>query len=499
MGNQKTMKEKTGWLRTLCMVLCLMALVACSLNFAKAEPVTGEVSFEKLHFRLPEGCTFVRESNSILEHGSIIGGAAGYPAPADLTRWDWAKQLHFPEWQDCNLGWFSDGGPGQVSSVEFFSDVPPGKKQTLSTIHHLFWDEGRVYDLWFDRLAAGEGVEDTILASASLGAARPELPYSIGPLPEGIGILRTVGGGILFEDGSQIVGGLTGYPIPEGVYDPYDAWFLWLEDVGIPDFSDDSLFFEGGITAGDTGWRVTFSELATGNRRTHVFHPVGEQVYDFWWEESLLTEQTQAALCSAVRFQAPDVPAAAEETDADKAYGRCHAIMEEVQAGSSQIRSQCVYADGSEVTLEEYWSETGMLSIRRSPSGVEGVLMAEDRLFTSQDAELTWVETAEDYEHTGPWLASFVFVKRNVTWLDTYSDGQTEEIAFLINYPFSEDPGTANSYFATFVFDAAGNFREVRLEVGMLEEETRIITETLVTLEDDAISAEILREYGRTN
>lgn len=486
------------WHRVL--VLCLV-MALCVLYPVKvgAEGNPGEASFEVLHFRLPENCAYLPGDNggSITENGRVIGGVTAFPAWADLSEWDWASKLPFPEWNDVTLGWFSSGAPGQECSVEFFSDVPPGQEQTVSTIHYLFWNEGRVYDLWFDRLTAGEGVESAIFASAGLGAAVPALPYEIGTLPEGIGILRTVGGGILFEDGSRIVAGLTSYPIPDGVYDPYDAWFLWLEDVGIPDYSDDSLFFEGGITAGENGWKVTFSNQSTGDRRTHVFHPAGNMVYDFWFEESMLSEQTQEELRRAVRYQAPAETPAVEQSESDQAFARCFAVMDAVQSGSYQIQSQCVYADGSVTTAEEYWSDAGLLRICRSETETTGMLVAEDRLFISQDPNLTWEEKPKDYEHTGPWLAAFAFQKRNVTWLDTFSNDQGEEIAFMVNYPFLDNPGTAKSYLATFFFDDAGNFREVRLEVGMLEEETRVITETIVTMDAEVISAEIQREYTR--
>lgn len=71
-----------------------------------------------------------------------------------------------------------------------------------------------------------------ILFTAALGGAKANLPYQFN-LPEGYAVSYE-DGNALITDGTQVVGGVAAYPIPDGVYDPYDKWFNWLADVGIP-------------------------------------------------------------------------------------------------------------------------------------------------------------------------------------------------------------------------------------------------------------------------
>ena len=142
-------------------------------------------------------------------------------------------------------------------------------------------------------------------------AQEPEaapLPYRVGDLPTGYSAVHE-DDQILITDGQQTVGGVVGYPIPDGVYDPYDKWFDWLEDVGIPDYEDGELILDSAISDFRGGWHVNFQSTTEGEptvRHSHHFTVRGNTVYDAWLDGTLLDETTAQALYEAVQYIRPE-------------------------------------------------------------------------------------------------------------------------------------------------------------------------------------------------
>ena len=214
--------------------------------------------------------------------------------------------------------------PGDVVSVQFFSDVPEGQERTVLNEHNLYFYEGWIYDLWFDKLTVKPEVMDAILDSVSVGEEKAipvvDMPYTILEMPAGGYDYRTeADGSVTFRKGDSIVGGIVNYAIPEGVYDPNDTIFLWLEDVGIPDFEDKSLVYMGGISDFTGGWSAEFaSNVPEGVeptvKRRHHFNVVGDIVYDFWLDQIQLDQSAQFAFADAVLFVPPVSEAELERT-----------------------------------------------------------------------------------------------------------------------------------------------------------------------------------------
>ena len=516
--NMARWKQPKWWVRIVCAVLCLAILIACGFNPRQAEAVTesGYVGAEELYFRLPAGYTFApqEDGGEIFDGTNVVGGVMTFPVPENLDGWDWLETLDLWEWSDVTLGYYADNSPGDENgmpsyTLEFFSDVPEGVERTVLRVHNLFVGEDRLYDIWFDELATEAAFREGILNSLSFGA-EPEpfvlsaLPYEIGTLPEGFAYEVEGDGSIRFTDGANTVGGITGYKIPEGVYDPYDDAFLWLEDVGIPDYEDSSLVFWGGITMFGGGWKATFaSNVPEGAEitvmRTHYFRPSGDVVYDFWLDELLLDTPTQFAFEDAVRCTAPAMEREAPETAEDIAYAKCQAVMDLGRSEVIHIRSEYRYdTDSSQnYTLDSYWNnELGFLSVPDHPSAEHpAMLYANDRFFTAEEKEIIWQEEAGFDSYTGPWLSSFNFIRKYVTYIDTLESAEGQWCMFRVDAPFDGEEGAEENYFVEFLFDDWDNFVKVQIHVNSFREDSVTLTESIVTMDADTVTVRIEEEY----
>lgn len=334
--NMAKWKKPKVWVSALCAGLCLVILAACALNPKQEEESLGElpriegpadIGAWELWFILPKGCTYeMREiENDIykdtrLTHDHImtdgqntIGGVMAFPIPEDFSadNWDWLHELDLPEWQDETLGYSAGGAPGVEVSVEFFSDVPEGQERTVLNEHTLYFYEGWIYDLWFDKLTVKPEVMAVILDTVSLGEPKPNpttLPYEIGELPQGYDAAVTAEGNILIDNLQGKVGFITSYPIPEGVYDPNDDAYLWLEDVGVEDLEDPNLTISGMFSWSDSnGCALTVVDNLENPTvsRTHYFRFAGNTLYDFWLDDLAVDEVTRSAIRQAVVYQEP--------------------------------------------------------------------------------------------------------------------------------------------------------------------------------------------------
>jgi len=132
-------------------------------------------------------------------------------------------------------------------------------------------------------------------------AATIEIVLNNDPLPQGYFEDHDEDGNIIFTDGTNTVGGILCYPIPEGMYDPEEHMEVLLYEMGIPDYMDTSLYFRGGMTAAGGGWLAEFeSDVPEGEEptvyRRHHFYPIEDAVYDIWFDMILLDYETTEAL-----------------------------------------------------------------------------------------------------------------------------------------------------------------------------------------------------------
>lgn len=339
-------------------------------------------------------------------------------------------------------------------------------------------------------------------------AADPGFPIEIGPLPEGYSHGTDKDNNIIFTDGTNTVGGVMCYPIPDGVYDPYDDTFLWLEDVGIADYEDSSLAYIGGIYGPHGGWSAEFtSDVPDGTeptvKRRHTFYVVGGSVYDIWFDMLLIDYNIEQELLQAVPVSGTLPAETGENLTAEaQAFAKCRAVMDAVQSGSYHITAQSHYNTDTanrDTSTEYFYSDGDWLRItHNSLSERHAALSANDRLFTSRGEEdLIWTEDTSAGDYEDPWLGSFLFIRHNVTYMDTLTDTEGECVMYRCDVYYNDTAGYPPDYFVRFYFDPDGNFIKVQIEVDMLQDDDLIVTESIVSLDTEAIAAEIQKEYQR--
>lgn len=678
--NMAKWKKPKVWVSVLCVALCLVILAACALNPKQKETETdgktqivgpARIVIRDFRFRIPAGCITEKREKNIYEQTddgldvaywefvdgkSIIGGVNTFRIPEDFSadNWDWLQELDLPEWQDDTLGYSAGGAPGDEVSVEFFSDVPEGQERTVLNEHTLYFYEGWIYDLWFDKLTVKPEVMAAILDTVSLGEPKPNpttLPYEIGELPQGYDAAVTAEGNILIDNLQGKVGFITSYPIPEGVYDPNDGAYLWLEDVGVPDLEDPNLYVAGVFSwKGSNSCSLTVEDDAQNPtvKRTHYFRFAGNTLYDFWLDDLAVDEVTRSAIRQAVVYQEPatqqteltfyvegmeekamatlyagdgyslyifdedwvyylddgqpvwesrfnpdvklsvihlkdmplsvaqgwvrrrfegfnliednrgglggtnaegimadlrlissedDVyalccvypleaaegfgtrlavmadtfaltaPAATQELSEEEiAFSKAQAVMMGLQDVPALIQTECRYQNTPEKDYIEtfcYDNELGFLRVTTTADGLDHAqLYVNDRYYTNAGSETSpepiWVESQAPSERSGPWLGNFNFIRHYVTYVDTLLDGENTSYMFQVNAPFEDTPDAADHYFATFDFDAEGNFIDVYLQINPVRDDAYTLTQSIVATDPQVITAKLNGESLRT-
>ena len=343
--NMAKWKKPKVWVSLICLLVCIIILVVCAVNpdtavskdDIHATKIFGEITADPaLNIRekpkassaavgnYPSGeiVTLLETKNGWgrtdkgwihMDYVTTFGGVMAFPIPENFSadNWDWFHELDLPEWQDDTLGYSAGGAPGNMVTVEFFSDVPDGQERTVLNEHNLYFYEGWIYDLWFDKLTVKPETMNEILDTVSLGEPKPNattLPYEIGEMPQGYDAGVTAEGNILIDNMQGMVGFITSYPIPEGVYDPNDDAWLWLEDVGVPDLEDPNLTMTGMFSwDGSNGCALTVvDDLEHPTvQRTHYFQVAGNMLYDFCLDDLAVDEVTRSAIQKAVVYQEP--------------------------------------------------------------------------------------------------------------------------------------------------------------------------------------------------
>ena len=539
--NMARWKKPRVWVSILCAVLSIAVLAACALNPKQEETETNgktqivgpaRIVIRDFCFRTPAGCITEKREKKTHEQTddgldvaywefsdgeSIIGGVNTYRIPENFSadNWDWLQELDLPEWQDETLGYYADSFSGQYS-LEFFSAVPEGQERTVLNAHNLYFYEGWIYDLWFDELRAKPEVMEAILDTVSLGEPKPNpttLPYEIGELPQGYAAGVTAEGNILIDNLQGMVGLITSYPIPKGVYDPNDGAWLWLEDVGVEDLENPSLTVTGMFSwVGSNGCTLTVvDDLENPTvQRTHYFRFAGNTLYDFWLDDLAVDEVTHSAIQQAVVYQEPVMqqPGTAPESEMseeDIAFAKAQAVMMGLQDVPCLIQTECRYQNTPEKDYIEtfcYDNEIGFLRVTTTADGLDHAqLYVNDCYYTNVGSETSpepiWVESEVPSEFRAPWLGSFNFIRHYVTYVDTLLDGEQTCYLFLVNAPFEDTPGAANGYAATFNFDSEGNFIDVYLQINLVRDDAYTLTQAILTMDSESISNTIAQEYQR--
>ena len=514
-------KQPKVWLSALCAGICLVVLAACALNpkqeAADSGPTQGpaDIAIGQLSFVLPEGCTMENADADTDQNGfpgpftltdgtNVIGGVTVYSLPVSYSAdsVEWVMELPMPEWDMPDVSYMADN-----RGVSFFSDVPEGQEKTVSTEHYLYVWEDRVYDLWFDNLTVEFLTEVQIRDSVHLGPSHTVLPYQVGDLPEGYlaDVTSREGIQIRTADG-VVVGAITAYTIPKGVYDAKDKGYTWLEDVGIPDLEELQLSGMFAWDGGD-GCSMTLTDDFQNPtvQRTHRFTVAGNTVYDFWLDDLLVDPGTQFAIDDAISFLPPEEAVGQELSQEDLIFQKCQAVMDLAQSSSAiWIRTSCHYGNTPEKDYVEdfyYDKDIGFMRFRVNTDGSTTAELYDDDYYTAAgavgDTALSWAPARAPETIALPWLSSFNFVKRYVSYGDPLNAEEGVGYLFRANVPFSEEADTAPVYWPSFFFDAEGNFKEVTLQINAAMDNSYTLAESIVSTDRAEISGKLRDEIAR--
>ena len=518
--NMARWKRPKVWVSALCGAVLLVTVAVCAMNPRQGKPleeltrISGPagIGVGDFYCTLPEGYTMeARELEQaktgdgimqvITDGTNVLGGVLHFEQGTiqeNITAL--YRALGVPEEEP--LGYMSGGSAGKNVTISIFSDVPEGQPRLVQHQHNLYYWGDLIYDLWFDEQAMPQDIMESLLNSVSLGGqltySSGVIPYEIGDLPQGLSSFVDGDGSIWFRKGEAIVGGIADYPIPQGVYDPMDEVFLWLQDVGIPDYEDETLMDIGMFTFGGDSCNVTFADDSEPPtvKRTHIFHVTSDTVYDFWWDELQLSREEQDALKDAVRYVQPTLELSEDLPEEELAYRKCKTVMngiQEAQDGGIQIRTLRHSGNTPEEDYTEdfyYAPEVGFLRLTTTAQGeTRGELERGERYFTCQGG--TWTETQAPEVMTGPWLGAFYFVKHYVTYDAAIDLQEGTGYMFRVNAPFDESPDAAPNYFACFDFDPEDNFTDVFLQINPVRDNSYTLTESVVSTDAQAVSARI--------
>lgn len=318
--------------------------------------------------------------------------------------------------------------------------------------------------------------------------------------PDDCEVVEEQGRTVFYKDG-KIVGGLEIYPIPEGVYDPEDKNFFWLEKVGIPDYEDSSLCYTGGITEANNGWDAEFaSDVPPGEtvtvRRRHSFFAVDGKVYDLWVD--CLQVNFQEFFIRFLKKNEETLPT--EERAEYDAIDRCRDVMELVEQGSAHVVRQ---EEESGRTWDFYSSEGDFLTTMAAKDGTmeQGYLYFNDTYFQYGQADNSnnpaqWKAEDGDWEENGSWLGNFLLNRSSVALMGTTQE-PTEECVMLRVDKFFDMESENDHYFANFYFDSQGRFEKVKITVNLFQENEFSFMESIVTLDEATVRNAIQAEYEK--
>jgi len=541
------------------LLLCVVVLAACVINpeetknLEEMTRITGpaSVGVGNLYFTLPEGYSIeMRESevqpegelfrheHIIRKDGEIVGGVYKL-AYSDLgwrNIWDWVENLNVPEHvpEERFMMW----AEGFRTDTPYSAIAAYGKGGVEQSLHHFFEDEILVYDLWFNMELLSEKEKTILLESASLIPSEEStqleedvaqvligsgIPFSLSPMPEGYFYNQDEDQNVVFTDGTNTVGGIVCYPIPEGVYDPYDKGFFWLEEVGIPDFEDPSLAYSGGITSGDNGWMAEFisdvpPETELTVNRSHHFYPIGDMVYDIWFDMLKIDRNTSSRILSSVKLSRTVQPETEKTaSDEDIAFSKCAAVMNAVADGSAHIVSlqknegyegpsgykrTFAYHEGNFLYTSEVLTEGENITEAGEYYNRYALLIVDDAWFSNEGhqgetGEIVW-EACDPVDPTAPWLGNRIWVKSFVAYIGTMTDAEGNTV-FLWRYdkPYEDREDYEDHYFVNFTFDPEGRFVNVTVQVNLYQDNAFTVTESILSLTPETVNAEIQKEYNR--
>ena len=114
-----------------------------------------------------------------------------------------------------------------------------------------------------------------------------------------------------------------------------------------------------------------------------------------------------------------------------------------------------------------------------------------------EDGDIVWTSAQIPDVFPTPWLGNHIWNKSYVTYIDTMEMEEGECLMFRYDAMYADIEGYAPVYWVNFYFDKNGNFLYVSMDVNLFQNNAFTITESILTLDPEAVESEIQREYQR--
>ena len=294
--NMAKWKKPRIWISIICLILCIIVLVICAVN-----PSSEYVPIKSMYGESLLGNTY--ENLTQDEFTAYLQTAYGLDAlqnhlvyhNAGSFQIDFQFSKNVEDWQ-----------------LESAQKLAYDKFYLRDVAKYDLWE----YDVWLIEHISEVSecvmfrifVDDQLKMMGSYPGLNPA-ELKINDLPEGYFYEIDQNQNIIFVDGLQTVGGITSYPIPDGIYDPEDESFNWLKKLVIPDYEDPNLYYLAGITSGNDGWAADFADELDEAKRTvyrhHTFQVVGDTLYDIWFDRLKISFENASEIRKAVSIPQP--------------------------------------------------------------------------------------------------------------------------------------------------------------------------------------------------
>lgn len=314
---------------------------------------------------------------------------------------------------------------------------------------------------------------------------------------------------VLTRDGVD-VGGIQCFQEPDA---PFDYTIEYLRAMGLPEAqeSGEPIAYMIGNDVGGGMIAEFFHELKpeTLNVEHHLYLE-GGLVYDVYYDQNILTDGEAEKFLKTVELK--DTPIHPAQPEKDQSLQLCRNVLEAVQSGSYQIsvdrKNEGDHAlNKSSATL--YTSNMAdWVSITHVPDddSYHGYMYVNDCCYSNEgngwdeSGAVNWAQDPYPDEIFAPWIARFRWNEENISYMDTLTDSGRKTVMLRIDEPFSGYEDLSECYFVNMRFAEDGSFLNAQISVDFLWENDVAsveMTESIVTLENEAVGSYILEEYTR--
>jgi len=347
---------------------------------SRIQPLTSSiagntVTYGALSLTLPEGYSCMEGNGTgllLLKNGEIAGGITHWVTPEDKDRNEWIPSLGLWDVISGASYWLTNWD--KYFSASFINEFAP---ESLNHLHNFYIRDDLIYNLWADENIISREEESQLRKNIVFSDWIPEQqiqeapPVAVSRIPGQYGC-EAKENGFTITEGNQRIGGIDIYAIPGGSQTAFDPYFRWLENLGIPDYKDETLCYSGSSSPyGD--WMMHFeSDVPPGVPQTvnrhHTFFVNTTQVYDVWFDLMATNNTTKDAILSALTGQeAQNADTVPDINYRDTYYSLDGSVTFNIQAVaqppetaalSAEILEHCIKTEFQSTNLDGYGLDT---------------------------------------------------------------------------------------------------------------------------------------------